>query len=135
MDIKAEWGRRAWWLNLLLLFCVYMVFIYSPFDVVFKPVAEDADVWLGYTFTGWAAKAGGTLHWLVYAGLAWGLWKMAGWAWWLGSLYTTQVAIAMFVWPLFHTDAGWMGALISGVIFSIPAIAFWRARDQFGADR
>ena len=133
MDLKAEWGKRAWWLNLVLLFSLYMVFIYSPFDVVLKPLAEDEDVWLGYMFTGWAAKVGGVVHWLVYAGLAWGLWKMTVWGWWLGSIYCTQVAIAMFLWPLFQTEATWMGAAIAGAVFAIPAIAFWRARDQFGA--
>lgn len=132
MNLKAEWNRRAWWLNAVLLFSLYMVFIYSPFDVLFKPLAEDEDVWLGYTFTGWAAKAGGVAHWLVYAGLAWGLWKMTGWAWWLGSIYATQVALAMFLWPLFQAQAGWMGAVVAGAVFAIPAIAFWRSRDQFG---
>lgn len=129
--LKEEWNRRSWWLNLILLFSLFMVFIYTPFDVLLKPVADDEDVWFGYMFTGWAAKAGGVLHCLVYAGLAWGLWKMRLWAWWLGSLYTTQVAIAMFLWPLFQADAGWTGALVAGAVFAVPAIAFWRARDQF----
>ncbi len=137
LDVKAEWARRSWWLNLILLFSLYMTFIYSPFDVVFKPLAEDQDVWLGYTFTGVAAKVGGVVHWVVYGALAWGLWWMRPWAWWLGSLYATQVAIAMFIWPLFHQeDAGWLGAALAGGIFAVPAVAFWRAGAQFrnGAD-
>jgi hypothetical protein len=131
-DIKAEWARRPWWLNLILLFSLYMTFIYSPFDVVFKPLAEDADVWLGFMFTGWGAKIGGAAHWLVYGALAWGLWHMRMWAWWLGSLYATQVALAMFLWPLMNGDGGgWIGAVVAGLIFSIPAAAFWRARALF----
>ncbi len=109
-----------------------MTFIYSPFDVVFKPLAQDEDVWFGYMFYGWAAKIGGLVHWVVYGALAWGLWKMAPWAWWLACLYSTQVAIAMFAWPLLNAEeAGLTGALIAGALFAIPAIAFWRARSQF----
>jgi hypothetical protein len=85
-DIKAEWARRPWWLNLILMFSLYMTLIYSPFDVVFKPLAEDEDVWLGFMFTGWGANIGAVVHWLVYGALAWGLWKMRPWAWLLGSL-------------------------------------------------
>lgn len=135
-DIKEEWDRRPWWLNLILLFSLYMTFIYSPFDVVFKPLAEDEDVWLGYIFTGWGAKVGGLIHWIVYATLAWGLWQMRPWAWWLGSLYSTQVAIAMFVWPLLNSDGGgWISAVAAGATFSIPAVAFWRSRALFGNGR
>ena len=134
-DLKSEWAKRPWWLNVVLLFCLYMTFIYSPFDVVFKPLADDEDVWLGYMFTGWAAKVGGVVHWLVYGALAWGIWTMRPWGWWLGSLYATQVAIAMFVFPLLYGGEGssWIGALVAGGLFAIPAIAFWRSRALFEA--
>jgi hypothetical protein len=135
MDLKEEWAKRPWWLNVILGFCVYMTIIYSPFDVVFKPLAEDEDVWLGFMFTGWGAKIGGAVHWVVYGALAWGIWKMRPWAWWLGSLYATQVAVAMFVFPLIYGggggSSGWIGALIAGGLFAIPAIAFWRSRALF----
>lgn len=131
MDLKTEWSKRAWWLNLIMLFSVYMVFVYTPFDVGLKPLAEDEDVWFGYTFTGWAAKAGGVLHAVVYAALAWGLWKMRPWVWWVGSLYLTQVALAMFLWPLFNGQGGLLTAAIAGGLFAIPAVAFWMARDSF----
>jgi hypothetical protein len=132
-DLKAEWARRPLWLNMILLFCLYMTFIYSPFDVVFKPLAEDEDVWLGVTFHGWGAKVGGLVHWLVYAALAWGIWAMRPWAWWLASLYATQVALAMLIWPLLQVDSGsWVGALVAGGLFTVPAIALWRSRDLFG---
>lgn len=131
MDIRAEWAKRSWWLNGIMLFSLFMVFIYTPFDVGLKPVAEDEDVWFGYMFTGWAAKVGGLVHAVVYGLLGWGLWKMRPWVWWVGSLYLTQVAIAMFLWPLFNEQGTLLTAAIAGGIFSIPAIAFWRARDQF----
>ena len=131
MDLKAEWSKRAWWLNLIMLFSFYMVIIYTPFDVGLKPLAEDEDVWFGYTFTGWGAKAGGVVHAIVYAALAWGLWKMHPWVWWVGSLYLTQVALAMFLWPLFNDQGGLLTAAIAGGIFAIPAVAFWMARDRF----
>ena len=71
IDLKAEWARRPWWLNLILIFCLFMTFAYSVFDVVLKPVDADEDVWFGHIFTGWAAKVGGVVHWVVYAALAW----------------------------------------------------------------
>ena len=130
--LQDFWTRRPWWVNCILLFSLFMTFIYSPFDVIFKPLAEDEDVWLGFVFTGWAAKLGGVIHWLVYGALARGLWLMRRWAWWLGSLYSTQVAIAMFLWPLLNReDASLLTATIAGLLFSIPAFAFWRARGQF----
>jgi hypothetical protein len=133
IDIKTEWAKRPWWLNLILLFALYMTFIYSPFDVVFKPLADDEDVWLGLVFTGWGAKIGGIAHWIVYGALAWGLWRMRPWAWWLGSLYATQVAIAMFVWPLLHAEGGGLvAAAVAGLVFAIPAVALWRSRALFG---
>ena len=131
MDVRAEWAKRSWWLNGIMLFSLFMVFIYTPFDVGMKPVAEDEDVWFGYMFTGWAAKIGGLVHAVVYGLLGWGLWKMRPWVWWVGSLYLTQVAVAMFLWPLFNEQGTLLTAAIAGGIFSIPAIAFWRARDQF----
>ena len=131
IDVKAEWAKRSWWLNLIMLFSIFMVFIYTPFDVILKPLAEDEDVWFGYMFTGWAAKVGGVVHCIVYAAIAWGLWKMRPWVWWVGGLYLTQVAIAMFLWPLFQTDGGLISAIIAGTLFAIPAVAFWRAKDQF----
>ena len=67
--------------------------------------------------------------------LAWGLWKMRPWVWWVGSLYLTQVALAMFLWPLFNDQGGILTAAIAGGLFAIPAVAFWMARDQFGASR
>lgn len=131
LSMKAEWEKRPWWLNLILLFCLFMTFAYSIFDVVLKPVAEDEDVWLGFVFTGWGAKIGGVVHWIVYAALAWGIWHLRPWAWWLGSLYTTQVAAAMFLWPLLQNEGSLLTSSIAGLLFAVPAVAFWRSRPLF----
>ena len=129
---KTQWAKRPWWLNLVLLFCLYMTFIYSPFDVLFKPLATDEDVWFGFVFHGWQAKVGGVVHWVVYAVLAWGLWTMKPWVWLVGSLYATQVALAMFLWPLIQQgSAGLLGGAIAGALFAVPAVAFWRSRPLF----
>lgn len=134
-DLKSEWARRPWWLNLMLLFSLYMTFIYSPFDVVLKPLVEDEDVWFGHVFHGTAAKIGGVVHWVVYAALAWGIWKMRPWTWLLGSLYATQVAIAMLAWPILQNQPnGLIVGAIAGALFALPAIAFWRSSDLFRAN-
>ena len=124
-------GNRLWLGVAWVCICLFMVVVYTPFDVGLKPVAEDEDVWFGYVFTGWAAKVGGLVHAVVYAALGWGLWKMRPWVWWVGSLYLTQVAIAMFLWPLFNEEGSLLTAVIAGGLFAIPSVAFWRARDQF----
>jgi len=133
VDLQAEWARRPWWLNGILLFCVFMTLGYGPFDVVFKPIERDEDVWLGYILTGWAAKVGGAVHWIVYAALSWGIWKMTPWAWWLGSLYATQVAVAMLLWPIVNGVGDWTYSVVAGGLFAMPAIAFWRSRSLFAS--
>ena len=49
MDSLRELARRhrqlrPWWMQCLLGFCLYMTFVYMPFDLFLKPVAEDEDV-------------------------------------------------------------------------------------------
>ena len=53
-------------MNGVYLFCAYMTFVYMPFDIFIKPVAEDQEVWFGFMLTGWWAKATAPLHWLIY---------------------------------------------------------------------
>ena len=55
--LLEELGLRPLWMNGLLAFCAYMTFIYMPFDIFIKPVAEDQEVWFGFMLTGWWAKA------------------------------------------------------------------------------
>ena len=37
--------ERPWWMSAVMVFCAYMAFVYMPWDILVKPVAEDeADV-------------------------------------------------------------------------------------------
>ena len=65
--LREDWGLRPWWMNGLFYFCCYMTFIYMPFDLFLKPVAEDHEIWFGFSLTGWWAKASEPLHWAIYA--------------------------------------------------------------------
>lgn len=132
MNIREEWARRPWWMNLIWLFCLYMTFIYMPFDLFIKPVAEDQEVWFGFVLTGWWAKATAPLHWLIYGAGAYGFWRMRRWMWPWASVYTAQVAIGMLVWCLIDPRGpGLAGGLFAGLVFTVPAVALWRARSQF----
>ena len=116
-------------MNLLFLFCLYMTFIYVPWDVFWKPVAEDREVWFALKFDGWQAKAGGVLHWIVYAGGAWGFYRMRCWMHPWAALYTLQVAFSMFLWTASAGQLGW-GA-VAAAPFLVLAIMLWRAKVRF----
>jgi hypothetical protein len=132
--VTADWHRRPWWMNFIFYFCLYMTFIYMPFDIFFKPVADDHEIWFGFALTGWWAKATAPLHWLVYAAGAYGFWKMSNWMWPWAAVYAAQVVIAMFVWNLVNPNgAGWLGAIIAGLVFCLPMVALYRARPEFSA--
>jgi hypothetical protein len=79
--IKNDYRRRSWWMNLIFYFCVYMTFLYMPFDFFLKPVQVDHEIWFGIALTGWWAKATEPLHWLIYGAGAFGFWKMRSWMW------------------------------------------------------
>ena len=53
-QLKAEWARRPWWLNVIWLFCLYMTFVYMPWDFFFKSMDRWEEVWFGFTIRGWA---------------------------------------------------------------------------------
>ncbi len=131
-DAKAEWRKRPWWMNLMWFFCLYMTFVYMPFDLFLKPVAQDEEVWFGFVLHGWAAKATEPLHWLIYGAGAYGFWKMKAWMWPWAALYVAQIAVAMLVWNLRVGDGqGWFSGLIAAAVFMAPTIALWRARSRF----
>ena len=114
------------------LFCLYMTCVYLPFDMFLKPVATDREVWFGIALAGWWAKATEPLHWIIYALGAWGFWGMRRWMWPWASVYTAQIAIGMLVWNL--TDPrgrGWIGGVLTALVFTIPTIALWRAKALF----
>ena len=133
-DIRAEWARRSWWMNLIFLFCLYMTFIYLPYDLLLKPVAADEEVWFGFVLRGWWAKSTGLAHWLIYAAGAYGFWKMARWMWPWAAAYTAQVALSMLIWNLIDDrGAGWAAGIAAMAVFMLPAVALWRARSAFKA--
>jgi len=131
-DVRAEWARRPWWMNLIWFFCLYMTFIYMPFDLFWKPVEIDEEVWFGITLHGWPAKATEPLHWLIYGAGAYGFWKLSRWMWPWAAVYVAQISVGMLVWSLLDPrGAGLVSGVIAGGIFLIPAIALWRARKTF----
>ena len=131
--LTTELRRRPWWMNLLWGFCLYMTFIYMPYDIFFKPVAEDQEVWFGFVLEGWWAKATAPLHWLIYGAGAWGFWKMARWMWPWAAVYAAQVAVAMLVWNLMDPRGGLLSGIIAAVVVAVPAVALWRAKTCFRA--
>ena len=132
LDWCEQWAKRPWWMNFIMLFCFYMTFVYMPFDLFWKPVAQDEEVWFGFVLHGWYAKLTAPLHWAIYAAGAYGFWHMRAWLWPWASVYALQVVIAMFVWNLVDDrGAGWLAGLGVAAVFAIPCIALWRAKTQF----
>ena len=135
--LLSEWHKRPWWMNLIWFFCLYMTFVYMPFDIFTKAPEQWEEVWFGFTLTGWAAKATEPVHWLIYGAGAYGFWKMKSWMWPWAAVYCFQVVIAMMVFNLIEgpageaPDGGMIAALISGAIFMIPTVALWRCKEKF----
>jgi hypothetical protein len=131
-SLRENFNSRPLWMNGLLLFCTYMTFIYLPWDIFLKPLAEDQEVWFGIMFTGWAAKAGALLHWLVYGAGTYGFWKMKSWMHPWASVYVLQIAIGMLVWSYLTVGSQVLtSGLIVAALFSGLAFALWRARPRF----
>jgi uncharacterized protein len=135
--LREAFARRPWWMNGLMLFCVFMAFLYMPVDFLLKPVAGDEEVWLGVIFRGWAAKLTEPLHWLIYAAGVYGFWRMRPWMWPWAALYVGQIAIAMLVWNVVYVGGvgGWLAGLVSGAVFAGLARALWSARGLFARPR
>lgn len=130
--VKQQVAMRPLWMNAVFLFCVYMTFIYLPWDVLLKPLRDDQEVWFGVMFTGWAAKAGGVLHWIVYAAASYGYWKMKRWMHPWAIAYLLQVALGMFIWSLMQEREGsLMAGTVAAAVFTGLALLSWRARAQF----
>ena len=127
----AELRRRPWWMNVLWGFCLYMTFIYLPFDLFVKPVAEDEEVWFGFVLYGWAAKLTAPLHWLIYGAGAYGFWKMSRWMWPWAAVYVGQVSFAMLVWNLTDERGGVVPGIIAAAVVAVPTVALWRAKGRF----
>jgi len=119
-------------MNALWAFCLWMTFVYLPYDLFFKPVAEDEEVWFGFVLHGWAAKATAPLHWAIYAAGAYGFWRLKSWMWPWAAVYAGQVALAMAVWNAVDPrGAGVNAGLAVAALFMVPTVALWRARGRF----
>lgn len=131
-QIKQNLSQRPHWMNAVLFFCLYMTFIYLPWDIFVKPIAEDQEVWFGILFYGWLAKLGGLLHWLVYGAGAFGLWKMKRWLHPWIELYLVQVALSMVITTFIAVEgsAALLG-LVVGSLFLLLAWRFYLHRDKF----
>ncbi|MFT7653134.1 MAG: hypothetical protein ACI9ON_001315 [Limisphaerales bacterium] len=130
--LKADWALRPWWMNLMFYFCAYMTLVYMPFDLFYKAVALDEEIWFGFTLHGWWAKATEPLHWLIYGAGAYGFWRMKSWMWPWATVYAVQVVIAMLVFNLVNPKGGGIvGGIIAAAAFAIPAWALWQARPRF----
>jgi len=136
--LRSVFSGRPWWMNALMLFCAYMAAVYVPWDFFAKPAAQDAEVWLGVMFHGWAAKLTEPLHGAIYAAGAYGFYRMRSWMWPWASLYTASVALGMFVWCAVY-GAGGLGGILLGAVAFVPfallARELWRAEPLFGAPR
>ncbi len=127
--LAAALSTRSWWMNLIFCFCLFMTFIYMPFDMFLKPVAQDQEVWFGFLLEGWAAKLTEPFHWAIYGAGAYGFWKMRSWMWPWAAIYALQVAISMLVWSALRGT--FLVGVISFSIFMIPTIALYRSRRSF----
>ncbi len=130
--IKNQSSLRPLWMNIIWVFCLYMTFIYMPFDLFYKPVELDEEVWFGFTLYGWYAKATEPLHWFIYGAGAYGFWKMKSWMWPWASLYCLQVSIAFAVYVLLNGGSVY-ASVVSGLVFLIPTVMLYRSRDVFGS--
>lgn len=134
-SLRAWLGRHPWYVGATFLFCAFMALIYSPFDILIKPLYQDIalaeDVWFGFELRGMQAKLTEPLHWAVYLVLAWGFWKERTWVWPLATIYVAQVAVAMLVWNLREEDGGgWIMGLGAFAIFAALSVSLWRARPR-----
>jgi hypothetical protein len=131
--LRSILDGRPIWINVLMVFCGYMTFIYLPWDLFVKPVADDHEVWFGILFTGWAAKVAALPHWAIYAAGTFGFYRMRPWMWPWAAVYTAQVAVGMLVWCVLEIEGGpgWFSGAASFVPFAALTYALWNARSLF----
>ena len=125
--------ERPWWMSAIMVFCAFMAFVYMPWDLFMKPVAQDEEVWFGIVFHGSWAKLMALPHWFVYAAAVYGFRRRRPWMAFWAPAYVAQVAFSMFVWRAAQT--GGLAGLFVGLFPALPfialAVAFWNARDYF----
>lgn len=128
---------RPWWMNVVMVFCAYMAFVYVPWDLFWKPAAVDREVWFGITFSGGWAKLMAIPHWFVYGAAVYGFRRRRPWMAIAAPLYTAQVGFGMWLWPILHIGGltGFFLGVIAAVPFALLTWAFWEARGHFEQPR
>jgi hypothetical protein len=112
-DLRGWLRRHPRWVGAFLLFCLYMTFVYMPFDFLLKPLWQDVsqaeEVWFGVMLHGKAAHE-------------------RAWAWPAAALYTAQVAVGMLVWNVIYPErgGGWLVGGAGLVAFGALAVGLWR---------
>ncbi len=132
--LKDLFRDRPAWINVLMVFSSYMAFIYMPWDIFWKPVAEDQEVWFGIMFTGWWAKLMALPHWFIYAAATHGIRRRRPWVCTWGAFYTAQISIGMLVWNISTFGFSLLGillGLISAAPFALLTLALADAREHF----
>ncbi len=134
---QEQLARRPWWMNALMIFCLYMTFIFMPWDFFMKPFAHAEEAWFGILLRGWAAKLTEPLHWAIYAAGAYGFWRMRAWMWPWAAVYAAQVAFGMWLWPILYIGGarGWLSGFAAFVPLALITRALWRAEELFDAKR
>ena len=128
---------RPWWMNAVMVFSAWMAFVYMPWDIFWKPVAQDQEVWFGILFTGWWAKLMAIPHWFVYSAAVYGFRRRREWMGIAAPIYLAQVAFGMFLWPILNYGGltGFVLGVIAGVPFAGLTMAFWNTREHFAHER
>jgi short-subunit dehydrogenase len=129
--------ERPWWMSATMVFCAFMAFLYMPWDIFWKPMAEDHEVWFGILFQGFWAKVFAIPHWFVYAAAVYGFRRRRPWMAFWAPAYVAQVAFGMYLWTALQT--GGFSGLFVGLFPALPfiglAYAFWNSRDYFAPKR
>ena len=129
-------------MNLLWAFCLYMTFVYMPWDFFWKSPDQWEQVWFGFTVRGWAAKLSEPIHWAIYAAGSWGFYKMRGWMWPWASIYCAQVAVAMFIFNILEGPSlgdgrggGPIASVVIGGFLVWLTYKLWTSRSLFNTER
>jgi hypothetical protein len=129
--LRALFAGRPTWMNVLMVFCGYMAFVYVPWDLFVKPVFGDEEVWFGIRLHGWGAKLTEPLHWAIYAAGWYGFRNMKSWMWPWAAVYAGQVALGMLLWNFIYV--GGFGGVVLGLLSFVPFAALTYALGQADA--
>lgn len=131
--LRLVFSGRPAWMSALMVFCAYMAFVYVPWDFFVKPMAHDAEVWLGIRLYGAGAKLTEPLHWLIYAAGFYGFLRMRRWMWPWAAVYAGQVAVGMLLWSWIYKGGFWgfVGGVAAFVPLAFLTVALWRAQAVF----